>query len=595
MRARRDCGNEKARGATIAIKRIIAGGLLGMVVFAVMPTAFAAKLDWQVEGIDGELADNVRAHLGEPREVETKREVRIQRGRARDRALDALRALGYYEPSIAVSLEGDIEQGWVLTLTVEPGEPVRVTNIDIAVRGDGSDDKVFRATIDALPISQGDILNHGTYEAAKSALRNRALSRGYFDYRFEVSRLAVDPEQKQATIRLILASGPRYRVERISYPDTPFRDELIERLIDVDTPVPYSSDLVARLNRRLADSGYFSNARVDVRRDEAADGVVPVNLDLTAREPNTVDFGVGFSTDEGPRVRAGWQRHWVNARGHRMGADARVSAVRQNATANYTIPLRDPIDDLLKFQTGVQAEDIEDSKSLRATVGVKRQQRFNSGWQRVQSLRLLHERFEQADDKYTTTLLLPGLSFTRVRARGQPDTSWGDSQSYSVEVAHESLLSDISLARLKLSNKWRRTLAERHRFTFRLDAGGLNTSSFEEVPSSLRFFAGGDNSVRGFAYQSLSPENDDGELIGGRYLLTGSAEYSYPFLEDWRAAAFVDAGNAFTQPDEAEAKVGVGPGIRWQSPVGTIRLDLGYGISEPEPPWRFHLSLGPAF
>ncbi len=557
--------------------------------------ALAAEVAWQVEGLDGKLADNVRAHLGDPRPAATRREARIVRQRARERTTEALRALGYYEPEIDSSLDGDAESGWTLTLTIDAGEPVRLREVEIAVKGPGSDDEVFAATIDALPLEPGDVLNHAVYESAKSALRNRALSRGYFDYQFETSRIAIRPDQRRADVRLILASGPRYQVERIEYSDTPFSADLVERLIAIDTPVSYSADLVARLNRRLADSGYFSEARVNVARDEADDGKVPVRLELTAREPNTLDVGVGFSTDEGPRVRGGWKRHWLNASGHRADSEAHVSPVRQNLTASYTIPLRDPINDTLKFQTGLQAEDIEDTQSLRATFGIRRQQTFTSGWQRVQSLRVLHERFEQADDNENTTLVLPGLSFSRTRVRGSRNPHWGDSQSYAVEIADELLLSDIGLARFTLSNKWRRSISRRHRFTFRLDAGGLTTNSFEEVPASLRFFAGGDNSVRGFEYRSLSPENDDGELVGGRFLLTGGAEYSYPVRENWRLAAFVDAGNAFDDPADADVKVGAGPGVRWASPVGTIRVDLAWGVSEDEPPIRLHFSLGPPF
>lgn len=559
------------------------------------PIATAAQLDWRVEGINGQLADNVRAHLGDAREAATLREARILRSRAVDRAREGLKALGYYEPTIETSLEGDADSGWTVVLSIDKGKPVRLGEVEIAVRGEGSDDKVFAATIDALTLKKGEVLNHGTYDAAKNALRNRALSRGYFDYAFATSRIEVNPERQRADIRLILESGPRYRVERIERTDTPFSDDLIERLIDVDTPVPYSADLIARLNRRLIDSGYFKDARVNVLREEAKGGVVPVRLELKARAPNTLGFGVGFSTDEGPRVRASWKRHWLNASGHRFDSEAQVSAVRQNATTRYSIPLRDPMNDTLQFNAGLQAEDIEDSNSLRGTIGVQRQQNFNSGWQRVQSVRLLHERFEQADDDENTTLLLPGLSFSRTRARGQPDPHWGDSQSYGVEVGAEQLLSDINLARFTVSNKWLRSINRTHRVTLRLDAGGLTTNSFEEVPASLRFFAGGDNSIRGFGYRSLSPENDEGELEGGKYLLTGSAEYSYPVFENWRLAAFVDAGNAFNDPAEAEVKVGAGPGIRWSSPVGPVRLDLGVGVSEDDRPFRLHFSLGPPF
>jgi translocation and assembly module TamA len=117
---------------------------------------------------------------------------------------------------------------------------------------------------------------------------------------------------------------------------------------------------------------------------------------------------------------------------------------------------------------------------------------------------------------------------------------------------------------------------------------------FNRLPTSLRFFAGGDSSIRGYEYESLGPKNENGDVIGGEALIVGSIELDYNFKESWSVAAFVDSGNAFSD-EEIDVKTGAGFGIRWQSPIGPIRLDIGFPIDDPDEnkSYRIHFTLGP--
>jgi translocation and assembly module TamA len=133
---------------------------------------------------------------------------------------------------------------------------------------------------------------------------------------------------------------------------------------------------------------------------------------------------------------------------------------------------------------------------------------------------------------------------------------------------------------------------DQHQVIGRLDVGSILTSMFSKVPYNLRFFAGGDQSIRGYDYKSLSAQ-EDGYLIGGQQLAVGSLEYSYRFKPKWRGAVFVDAGNAFDQHFNDPIKVGAGVGVRWASPIGPIRLDVAAGISEASVPIRLHFFIGP--
>ena len=129
----------------------------------------------------------------------------------------------------------------------------------------------------------------------------------------------------------------------------------------------------------------------------------------------------------------------------------------------------------------------------------------------------------------------------------------------------------------------------------RIGGGATATDTFDKIPPSLRFFAGGDQSVRGYSYESLSPENDDGELLGGQHMLTASAEYQRRVTGNWWGATFVDTGNAFNAWWPEELKTGAGVGIRWISPVGPVRFDIAHPFDNEEDAWRLHFAIGPEF
>ena len=563
-------------------------------ILGLMTATAAASLDVTISGVEGELQDNVEAFIDDRVELDSTLAARLHRTRVREQVREALEALGYYQAALAVDLE-QRDDRWHLAVDIEAGPRVRLRHVNVVIRGDGAGDEAFERLRERLPIASGDGLDHGRYEASKRALRSLARERGYFDHEFISARLAVHGEERWADVELVFDTGPRHAFGPVSFSDSPFRDDFLERLVPFDPGTPYTAEQVATLNTRLLESGYFEDARVDVATEAPVDTRIPVEVDLQARQRNSVSTGVGYSTDEGPRLRLGFTRHYVNNRGHQLTADSRFSEVRQSLDARYEIPLRDPLRDNLSVNIGWENEAVDDLRSEIYTVGVSRRQQFRSGWVRTQSGRVVNERFSVGSESGRTQLILPGLSFSRTRSRGGADPHWGDRQSYALEAGARELLSDVDLARLRIGHTWLRTYGEGHQVQIRADLGGIATNDFSDVPTSLRFYAGGDQSVRGFAFRSLGPTDENDDVVGGRYLATGSAEYSYPIAGNLRLATFADAGNAFDQLDAVDPEVGVGVGVRWGSPVGPLRLDLAWGVSRDDIPFRLHLSVGPPF
>lgn len=541
-----------------------------------------------VDGVSGDLRDNVEAYIGEIRDEEFAQWTTLQL-RLRRATRDAMEAVGYYDSRITVTQDGERE----VRIHVVAGEPVRIRWVTLKFGGEAATDEAFQSLKQRLPVREGAILHHGHYEAAKKQVQNLALERGYFDGDWERHEIHVDASAHSADIELHYASGQRYHFGEVRFSAHDLSDPVLQSLVPFKRGMPYDAVLVTKFNKVLLDTRYFTDVRVRVEKDQAVAGEVPVRVDVTAGDPNTVDIGLGYATDVGPRISLKWLRPLFNERGHSIEVNTELSKVRRGIEAKYSIPWEHPIDNTIQLLYGVVREEIDDLVSYKTTLGVQHQENRVNGWQYAQYIRWDREFFRREGVEESTDLILPGVSWSRNRSRGGLDVYWGDRQYYQLEFTSPELASDADLIALRAGWRLIRSLGDDHRFLFRLDAGAIASDDFDKVPPSVRFYAGGDQSVRGYSYKSISPLDDAGNAIGGRYLLAGSAEYNYRLFQRWFVAGFVDHGAAvdsFSEP----LKTGVGGGVRWLSPVGPIRLDLAWGVSDIKPSFRIHFSMGPS-
>ena len=547
-----------------------------------------AELEVSVEPRNDAAKRNIEAYIG-PITADSRRAMWRQARASREQALNALQALGYYHARVRPRVTGS-ETEPVLQLNVVLQEPVLLGEVTLEVTGEGSDEEFFNLSR-SRHLMPGAQLHHGHYEDTKSLLENQALRYGYFSGEFLENRMLIDVEQRLADIILRYETGPRSYLGTVSFSDTPFDEDLLQRMVPFAPGVPYDADLVAELNRELLASGYFDAVQVSAPASQAVDHEIPVQVALNARKKHSLGFGGGFSTDVGPRAKAEWTQHWLNSRGHSRGAETELAGPRQKVTSWYQIPLTPPQSSHLRFFTGWQRETIDDTDSQNMVLGGLYQKRLESGWDRSIGLRLEHERFSLGNDSGKSTLLIPSLGFQRTISDDTMDPSQGYSLLMNLQGAKAGVLSDIDFVRLNVAARGLYTWRDNHRFLARVQAGGIASDGFASVPPSLRFFAGGDQSVRGYDYRTLSPTDETGDRIGGRYLLASSIEYQYEFRPKWRAATFVDHGNAVNSWKDP-MKTSAGIGIRWVSPVGPIRLDLARSISDQDEGFRIHFSMG---
>jgi len=505
-------------------------------------------------------------------------------------ATQVLKALGYYHPTI--SLETVHEKDcWTLKLAIDLGQQVVLRKIELSVSGELAEIKAYRKFRNDLPLKAGQSLNHADYEKTKSEIISLASHYGFFEGQFIQHRLTVEPSKNAADIHLVFESGPRYRIGKLSIEQQQFSDEFIQKYLKLSKGKPYNSKDLTQQQQVLNDSGYFSSVEITALRKVNEEHTVPIHIQLLERKKNAFRIGVGASTNEGPRTSFSYKNRWANQHGHHYVVDTRWSPIISEAAFNYSIPLGDSGDHRLELGLGYQREKTDTTQSTALKSGAKLIRVLPNDWKRTISLEILRENFQTGNDDDEVTLLMPGIGWSKnKRDRLKlPRKGWRLSSSF--KTAFEDVLSDINVAQLSASAKLIRPLGK-GRVLANVSTGFTETSQFSKLPVSLRFYAGGDNSVRGFGYKTLGPKNADGEVTGGKHKLTGSLEYEHPIKENWGLAAFIDTGNAFNDFNAYKLQTGVGFGMRYHSPIGPVRLDIAQDI-EGEASIRLHLSMGP--
>lgn len=579
------------------LKRRLLKGLASMFLCALSLPLWAADMD--IDGVDNsDVLDNMQVMVDSVTKPTSRSDIEDYQNLVLGKARKAAQVFGYYHLQVKITAPNDekLEDDWLME--VDLGQVTTIRNLSIEVNGEANQDESMQTLLASLPLKQGQAIVHPDYESSKSKIQSLALARGYFDFEYDEANIKVYQSAYVADVNLKAKSGKRYKFGEIQFGKDVRAKSLTQKLVPFKVGEFYQSGQLGLLNQLLKQTQYFRHVIVRPLVGQASDYQVPIQVILTHKPRDNFDVGVGISSDDnGPRFTAKWRRPWVNSHGHSVGGEFFVSAPEQYASFDYRIPLEDPVQNYASFRLGYQAENKNDTESTTLSIAATRHWVFeDSDWHRSAFLKLEQETFVQGfEPEQTIRLVLPGFTLSRLRTQGGLDVHWGDRQSITTEFASDSLLSDISLFRVTALSKWLRSI-DKHRFLMRAKVGGISTSSFERVPSSLRYFAGGDQSVRGFGYETLSPIEIDGEeerLTGGQYLAVASMEYSYPVVENWRAAAFVDVGSAADEIGENPA-TGVGIGAVWMSPVGPIRVYFARGHSDTESAWRIHFSMGPA-
>lgn len=506
----------------------------------------------------------------------------------RQNLLRASRALGYYQLTDQIQINRDGEC-WSLNIDVVPGPPVTIADIAIRINGN---EQLFSEMLADLPVQSGDQLNHALYERLKSDLSAAAVEQGFFSARFASSQLLLDLEENTANIEIEFEPGDRFRFGEIRIqPIEDLSEEFIRRYIDFTADSYYSAQSLIELRNSLNNSLYFSEVSVTPALNEAINNRVPVQVALRTRARRVYSVGAGATTDIGPRIRLDYEDRYLNQSGHKIDGHLGASPIQQDLDLSYLIPLADPATESLQISSGLLREDNDTYENLTTKLGVTYSFVNRFEWQQNYFTNYQHDEYTINDESEIADLLIGGVSVTRTRADDALYPTRGWRLFGQLSGASSSILSTTSFLQLNVSGKLIHSLGP-GRVLLKFEAGTSIVNDLEELPVSLKYFSGGDQSVRGYRYQSLGPTNDDGEIEGGKHVLSAGLEYDFSVANNWKLAIFSDVGNAFNDWKDYKLNQSVGVGVRWLSPIGPIRFDLASALDNDNK-LRLHITMGP--
>jgi len=569
--------------------------------FSTVTTGAGVRVE--VNGLPDEQRDAVRASIElseyDKRDI-SPAELRAAYREAEEQIHQALEPFGYYDSKITKHLTGDETSGWTARFDVVPGDAVIVRDVHVEVQGEGRDQRRVASAVSAFVPKVGERLDHATYEASKSVIDTTLRGAGFLDAKYTRRRVTVKPEESSAAVDLEWESGPRYKFGAVRFAgDAPFNEDFLRDFIPWREDAFFNSEQVLNLQQRLVDADYFELVSVQPEFEEKKDGTVPINVMLKRDERTVYSGEVYYSTDFGAGVRVGAERRWLNRKGHKADAKVEYSERLQEAGVHYKIPRPGRNDRSYDFGVGYRDETTDVTRSRNFQVAAARSERLGRGFTRTIGLKYLDGDFEIGQDEDnleygSSSLLFAEATLSRRRFNDRLTPRKGYLVEVGTRLAAEAVASDTDLAQVFGRITWLVPQGERSRIKLRGELGAMTVGDFDALPPELRFYAGGDRSVRGFDYHDIGEVSANGNIIGGKYLAVASGEYEYYFNESWGAAVFVDAGDAFT--NSFSVNVGAGVGVRWRSPLGPIRVDVGFPVQTDLPTensWRLHVLLGP--
>lgn len=547
-----------------------------------------------------------------------------------EQAKNLIATAGYYTPVVTVRVDTTGAKPLVI-VDVEPGQPVTVDKVELELRGfdptpplAASEPYDTEALKRSWSLKTGSVFRQAEWESAKRALLREVVQTRYPRAQLVDTQAVVDPETHKVSLLVVLDSGPELRFGELRIEGLKRYDASIIRNLDKIRPGDYYSESALQsFQARLQDTGYFASVEVSAdmssilgeqieagqeSQQAEAEGAsagaaaqtrpvnrgpapqLPLVVRVTENKQQNVSAGLGFSTNTGNRAQLNYDN--LNVWGTRFKSALTMETKKQAAHANFYFPTtaRGYND---SAGASFERSDISNEITAVTTISAKRNW-GGTNLERSLTFEFLSEDKTVVGLEQTRSKSLP---LTYAITKRSLDSLLFPTKGYVINAqvggALLPLLTDERFVRVAGKAVYYRPLGEKGELIVRGEMGALGSKEKRGVPAVYLFRAGGDQSVRGYGYQELGVKEGDA-TVGGRYMLTGSAEYQYWFKPKWAIAAFYDAGNAADTVKAAMTpKSGYGLGGRYKSPVGPINVDVAYGHAVHA--YRLHFSLGFTF
>lgn len=549
-----------------------------------------------ITGVAGDAKTNaqksVKHYIELQEKLTTTKEIRHLHQQIPSVIKKSLKPYGFFNSKVKSGLSQKRTE-WTATYFIIPGPRIKITRVRVGVDSQARFDTAFKTYLKNYPIQSGQALNTPAYSKAKNTLLELAASRGYFDAKLTESAIKIYPKTHTAQIAMQLDSGPRYAFGDIHFKQVNngakrLSPLFLMRYVHIKTGEAFEQKKLFELQERLRQSQYFDHVEITPHPEAQRNRRVPITITVYANKTKRYSFGVGIGTDTGLRAITGIKFRRITSSGHFAEFNAKGSFKDTNllgkANLSYNIPGHDPNKDL--WQLSAQAAQDQGDDFGISTSGKVAGSYITElfGWKQILTLgyQLENSRPDE-EDSFSSNLLIPSATWSRVRSDNPIKPNRGYRISANIRGANKKILSDTSFFQGQIHAKGLTTFANNWRIISRVDLGMIGMQDIDQLPLSLRFTAGGTQTVRGYGFRDIKE---------GRTMSIASFELQRRIYRDIYGAAFVDAGS-ISPSFFSEIKRSVGLGLMWRSPVGSVELTVAQAIDKPGKPTRLELSMGP--
>jgi translocation and assembly module TamA len=507
---------------------------------------------------------------------------------------DLLATRGYFSPVVRTDVaQHDKEK--VATVHVDPGPRTLVSSIHLTFTGPvlTEDPEREAETRRAFELRTGEPFTQDDWNASKNASLKALQAKRYLGAKISRSQARIDPRTRTADLSVTYDSGPTFTLGRLDVSGTRrYPERIVYNVNPLQPGEIYSADRIAELQRQVQNTPYFASVAIDVGNDVKQPDAVPVHLKVSEYQYNLVRSGIGYSSDTGAHIQGAYSYLDVFGKAWVFSVSGRLEQQQQYGQLQLSMP-PEPRGWTNTFLASYTRTNLSGTNIYSARIGA---QRTRSAQNIDYTYQLLYydDRLEQnVGGPNVSRALVPAWQWTRRNVDDPVFPRSGNLLHAEAGFAVKGVMADQTFARAYAHGRQYFPIGRRDIVVVRAELGSVFTSgSSLGVPASLLFRAGGADSVRGYAFDSIG-NNVAGSVLPTKYLMTGGGEYQHWFTRDWGAAVFYDVGTATDNWTEKTFFQGIGVGVRWRSPVGPINVDLAYGLRNKS--IRPDLTLGIAF